>query len=65
MRTEGGGSPQADVSDITCTNNIIRKAGAGISISGRDNPGSNQSQRIYFANNLFMKSMVIFMVMAT
>ncbi|MBK7522882.1 MAG: T9SS type A sorting domain-containing protein [Saprospiraceae bacterium] len=53
VRTEGGGSPQADVSDITCTNNIIRKAGAGISISGRDNPGSNQSQRIYFANNLF------------
>jgi hypothetical protein len=53
VRTEGGGSPQADVSDITFTNNIIRKAGAGISISGRDNPGSNQSQRMYFANNLF------------
>lgn len=54
IRTEGGGSPQADVSDITITNNIIRHAGAGISISGHDNGGTGiQSMRIKIANNLW------------
>jgi len=54
VRAEGGASPQADVSDITITNNIIRHAGAGISLSGRDSPNpSLQSKRIHIANNLF------------
>jgi hypothetical protein len=54
VRAEGGGAPQADVSDITITNNIIRHAGAGISLSGHDNPTpSQQSKRIKIANNLF------------
>jgi len=54
VRAEGGGAPQADVSDITITNNIIRHAGAGISLSGHDSPTpSLQSQRIRIANNLF------------
>lgn len=54
VRAEGGSSPQADVSDITITNNIIRHAGAGISLSGHDSPTpSLQSKRIKIANNLF------------
>lgn len=54
VRAEGGASPQADVSDITITNNIIRHAGAGISLSGHDSPTqSQQSKRIKIANNLF------------
>ena len=54
VRAEGGASPQADVSDITITNNIVRHAGAGISLSGHDDQAlSNQSRRIKIANNLF------------
>jgi hypothetical protein len=53
VRTEGGQSPQADVSDIIITNNIIRHVGAGISISGTDGAGSNRSARILVQNNLF------------
>ncbi len=54
VRTEGGGSPFADVSDITITNNIIRHVGAGISLSGHDGPTwSLQSKKIRIANNLF------------
>ncbi len=53
VRTEGGASPQADVSDILITNNIIRHAGAGISLSGTDGAGSNRSSRIRISNNLF------------
>jgi hypothetical protein len=54
VRAENGAAPQADVSDITITNNIIRHAGAGISLSGHDNPTpSLQSKRIRIANNLF------------
>lgn len=54
VRAEGGAAPQADVSDIAITNNIIRHAGAGISLSGHDSPtASLQSRRIKIANNLF------------
>lgn len=54
VRAENGAAPQADVSDITITNNVIRHAGAGISLSGHDSPTpSLQSKRIRIANNLF------------
>lgn len=54
VRAEGGNAPQADVSDITITNNLIRHAGAGITLSGHDSPTpSLQSKRIRIANNLF------------
>lgn len=53
VRTEGGNSPQADVSDIMISNNIIRHAGAGISLSGSDGAPSNRSARIMISNNLF------------
>ncbi|MBK9182212.1 MAG: hypothetical protein IPM83_03640 [Ignavibacteria bacterium] len=45
VRAEGGKAPQADVSDVTITNNIVRNVGAGITISDRmifpvpDRPG--------------------------
>lgn len=52
VRTEGGGSPQADVSDVVISNNIIRHVGAGISLSGSDGTQSNRSSRILIANNL-------------
>lgn len=54
IRTEGGGSPQADVSDITISNNIIKHCGAGISISGSDGGLGNKSKRIKIYNNLLM-----------
>ena len=54
VRAEGGAAPQATVSNITITNNIIRRAGAGITLSGHDSPTpSKQSERIKIANNLF------------
>jgi len=53
IRTEGGGSPQADVSDIIISNNIVRHAGAGITLSGSDDGVGNKSSRIKIYNNLF------------
>lgn len=55
VRNENGQSPQADVSDVTIRNNIIRHCGSGISISGKDdnNFPSNTSMRIRIENNLF------------
>lgn len=53
VRTEGGGSPQADVSDVVISNNIVRHVGAGITLSGADGNQSNRSSRILISNNLF------------
>ena len=53
VRTENNGSPQADVSDVTITNNIVRNAGSGITLSGTDNGNGVVSKRIRIYNNLF------------
>ena len=53
VRTEGGNAPQADVSDVLITNNIIRHVGAGISLSGTDGGSGMRSSRIRISNNLF------------
>ena len=53
IRTENGNAPQADVSDVRISNNIMRHTGAGISISGRDGGQGNRSKRILITNNLF------------
>ena len=53
VRAEGGLSPQADVSDVTISNNTIRNVAAGISLSGTDDIASNRSSRILITNNLF------------
>ncbi|MCX6140857.1 MAG: T9SS type A sorting domain-containing protein [Candidatus Kapabacteria bacterium] len=54
VRAEGGKSPQADVSDVTITNNIVKNVGEGISISGTDEITSNRSSRILIYNNKFL-----------
>jgi hypothetical protein len=53
-RNQDGGAPWAVVEDVTFTNNVVRGAGAGMTITGRDdtNP-SAQGGRIVVANNLF------------
>ncbi len=53
IRTEGGGSPQAEVSDITISNNIIKHVGAGITFAGTDGGQGIQSKRVKIYNNLF------------
>ena len=54
IRTENDKAPQADVSDITIRNNIVKNCGAGITISGRDDGGKGiRSERITIVNNLF------------
>ncbi|MEP7195868.1 MAG: T9SS type A sorting domain-containing protein [Saprospiraceae bacterium] len=53
VRTEGGGSPQADVSDVTISNNIVKNCGAGITLAGSDDGVGNISKRIRIYNNLF------------
>jgi hypothetical protein len=53
VRTEAGSSPQADVSDVRISNNIIRHVGAGITLSGTDAGLGNRSARILIDNNLF------------
>lgn len=54
IRTEDDKSPQADVSDVTIRNNIVKNCGAGISLSGKDDGGKgNRSKRITITNNLF------------
>jgi len=53
VRVESGAAPQADVSDILITNNIIRHVGAGITLSGTDGGAGIRSSRIKISNNLF------------
>jgi hypothetical protein len=53
VRVEGGAAPQADISDILITNNIIRHVGAGITLSGTDGGAGIRSNRIKISNNLF------------
>jgi hypothetical protein len=55
VRTEDGRMPWAVVEDVTITNNVIRHAGNGINLLGRDDgrrPGG-QTRRILIANNIF------------
>jgi len=53
IRMEGGNAPQADVSDVLISNNIIRHVGAGITLSGTDGGAGNRSSRIKIYNNLW------------
>ena len=55
VRTEDGRMPWAVVEDVTITNNVIRHAGNGINLLGRDDgrrPGG-QTRKILIANNIF------------
>jgi hypothetical protein len=53
-RNQDGRAPWSVVEDVTFVNNVVRGAGSGISIYGRDNNHpSGQTRRIHIANNLF------------
>jgi cellulose synthase/poly-beta-1,6-N-acetylglucosamine synthase-like glycosyltransferase len=54
VRNQDGGAPWSVVEDVTFTNNIVRRAGAGINILGHDdNHPSKQTSRIAIRNNVF------------
>ena len=53
VRTENGNYPEANVADVMIRDNIIRHAGAGITLSGSDGANSIRSERIMIYNNLF------------
>jgi hypothetical protein len=55
-RNQGDTSPWIAVRDVTFSNNIVRHAGAGVQILGRDNVPSGSSElteRIRIVNNVF------------
>jgi hypothetical protein len=52
-RNQDGRAPWATVEDITIRRNIVRHAGAGININGRDANPSGQTRRVKVADNLF------------
>jgi cellulose synthase/poly-beta-1,6-N-acetylglucosamine synthase-like glycosyltransferase len=54
VRNQSGGAPWSVVEDVTFTNNVVRRAGAGINILGRDDIHDSQpTQRVEIAGNLF------------
>jgi hypothetical protein len=55
VRNQDGDSPWSVVEDVTFVNNLVRHAGAGINILGRDDiQTSRETRRIAIQNNLFM-----------
>ena len=56
VRNENGTAPWSVVKDVTFTNNVVRHAGGGVNILGRDDSGapSRQARRIVIRNNLFL-----------
>jgi hypothetical protein len=52
---QGGTAPWSTIEDVEITNNIIRRAGNGINILGRDTKPSLQGRRILVANNLILE----------
>src|SRR5438034_10832974 len=54
VRNQDGGAPWSAVQDVTFVSNIVRGAGAGINILGRDdNHPSQPTERLLISNNLF------------
>src|SRR5260221_1874543 len=56
VRNQDGTAPWSTVEDIAFTRNVVRHAGAGINILGRDDSGgpSERTRRILIRNNLFL-----------
>ena len=53
-RNQDGGAPWSTVEDVTIRRNVVRHAGGGLQILGRDdNHPSGQTQRIRIEDNLF------------
>jgi cellulose synthase/poly-beta-1,6-N-acetylglucosamine synthase-like glycosyltransferase len=54
VRNQSGGAPWSVVEDVVFSNNVVRHAGAGVNILGRDdNYPSEQTRRIAIRGNLF------------
>jgi hypothetical protein len=55
-RNAGGTAPYSGTEDITITNNIIKHATHGVSVSGEDNhvPGTFHTARVLIKNNLWL-----------
>jgi glycosyltransferase involved in cell wall biosynthesis len=55
VRNQDGGAPWSAVEDVAFLNNIIRHAGGGVNVLGKDdNHPSQQTRRIEIRNNLFL-----------
>lgn len=55
VRNQDGGAPWSAVEDVTFVNNVVRHAGGGINVLGKDdNHPSQQTRRIEIRNNLFL-----------
>ena len=55
VRNQSGGAPWSVVEDVTFARNVVRHAGAGVNILGRDdNYTSQQTRRIAIEGNLFV-----------
>jgi glycosyltransferase involved in cell wall biosynthesis len=55
VRNQDGGAPWSVVEDVTFLNNIVRHAGGGVNVLGKDdNHPSQQTRRIEIRNNLFL-----------
>ncbi|HET9359774.1 MAG TPA: glycosyltransferase family 2 protein [Vicinamibacterales bacterium] len=55
VRNQSGSAPWSVVEDVVFANNLVRHAGAGINILGRDdNQPSEQTRRIAIRGNLFV-----------
>ena len=54
VRNQDGGNPWAVVEGVVFRNNVVRHAGGGINLLGRDDlQPSQQTKRVVIANNLF------------
>lgn len=54
VRNQSGGAPWSTIEDIEFTNNVVRRAGIGVSVLGRDdNYPSGQMRNLRIENNLF------------
>ncbi|MBV9215233.1 MAG: right-handed parallel beta-helix repeat-containing protein [Acidobacteria bacterium] len=55
VRDQDGGAPFSTIEDVTIRDNVIKGAGEGINILGRDDTYPSQTlQRLVIANNLFL-----------
>jgi len=53
VRNQDGGAPWSAVDDVTFTNNIVRRTGAGIGMHGMDSKPAQPTKRVLIKNNLF------------
>ena len=55
VRNQDGGAPWSVVEDVTFVNNLVRHAGGGVNVLGKDdNHPSQQTRRLEIRNNVFL-----------